>query len=43
MYFYVETKAAITPHTGTNWMLLLIDADQDPKTQKHPKALSKAC
>ncbi len=22
----------LTPHTGTNWMLLLIDADQNPKT-----------
>ena len=32
VYFYVETKDAITPHTGTNWMLLLIDADQDPNT-----------
>jgi hypothetical protein len=32
VYFYVETREAITPHTGTNWMLLLIDADQNPKT-----------
>jgi len=32
VYFYVETKDALTPHTGTNWMLLLIDADQDPNT-----------
>ena len=32
VYFYVETKAALTPHTGTNWMLLLIDSDQDPNT-----------
>ncbi len=32
VYFYVETKDALTPHTGTNWMLLLIDADQNPNT-----------
>lgn len=32
VYFYVETKDALTPHTGTNWMLLLIDADQNPAT-----------
>jgi hypothetical protein len=32
VYFYVETKDALTPHTGANWMLLLIDADQDPNT-----------
>ncbi len=32
VYFYVETQAALTPHTGTNWMLLLIDADQNPAT-----------
>jgi hypothetical protein len=30
--FYVETKDALTPHTGNNWMLLLIDADQNPDT-----------
>jgi hypothetical protein len=30
--FYVETKDALTPHTGNNWMLLLIDADQNPAT-----------
>jgi hypothetical protein len=28
----VETKDALTSHTGTNWMLLLIDADLDPGT-----------
>ena len=22
----------LTPHTGNNWMLLLIDADQNPNT-----------
>ena len=32
VYFYVETKDPLTPHTGTNWMLLLIDADQNPNT-----------
>ena len=32
VYFYVETKDALTPHTGTNWMLLLIDADRNPDT-----------
>ena len=30
--FYVEAKDALTPHTGSNWMLLLIDADQNPDT-----------
>ncbi|MCC6445757.1 MAG: hypothetical protein IT210_20175 [Armatimonadetes bacterium] len=32
IYFEVETRAALTPHTGPNWMLLLIDADRNPKT-----------
>ena len=32
VYFYVETQDLLTPHTGTNWMLLLIDADQNPNT-----------
>lgn len=32
IYFYVETSNALTPHTGNNWMLLLIDADQDIST-----------
>ncbi len=30
--FYVETNEALTPHTGKNWMLLLIDADHNPNT-----------
>lgn len=30
--FYAQTKDALTPHTGHNWMLLLIDADQNPET-----------
>ncbi|MEI2723002.1 MAG: hypothetical protein V9H26_05510 [Verrucomicrobiota bacterium] len=32
VYFYADTKDALTPHTGANWMLLLIDADQNPDT-----------
>jgi hypothetical protein len=32
VYFYVETRESLTPHTGKNWMLLLIDADQNPDT-----------
>ncbi|NLN77103.1 MAG: hypothetical protein GX139_12460 [Armatimonadetes bacterium] len=30
--FYVETNEPLTYHTGPNWMLLLIDADNDPQT-----------
>jgi hypothetical protein len=30
--FYAETNEALTPHTGNNWMLLLIDADQNHDT-----------
>lgn len=32
LYFYAETDQPLTPSTGENWMLLLIDADQDPST-----------
>jgi hypothetical protein len=32
IYFYVETAEPLTPHTDKNWMLLLIDADNDSKT-----------
>ena len=32
LYFYVRTKEPITPHTGSNWMLLLLDADGDHAT-----------
>ena len=32
VYFYVETNGTLTPHTGNNWMLLFIDADQDHET-----------
>ena len=35
LYFYVETNEALTPHTGGNWMLLLLDADQNPGTGWH--------
>jgi hypothetical protein len=30
--FFAETRVTLTPHTGTNWMLLLLDADQNPDT-----------
>lgn len=32
VYFYVETADELTPYTDPNWMLLLIDADQDAST-----------
>ncbi len=32
VYFYARTREPITQSDGTNWMWLLIDADQDPKT-----------
>ncbi len=32
VYFLVETDKPLTPHTGNNWMLLLIDADRDSGT-----------
>ena len=32
IYFYVATSGKLTSHTGKNWMLLLIDADQDHNT-----------
>ncbi len=32
VYFYAETVDPLTPHTGKNWMLLLIDADKNPGT-----------
>lgn len=32
IYFYAETAGALTPHTDSNWMLLFIDSDQNPKT-----------
>ena len=30
VYFYIRTRAPLTPHTDPNWMLLYIDADQNP-------------
>ncbi|WP_344980364.1 hypothetical protein [Compostibacter hankyongensis] len=35
VYFYAATDSALTPHTGNNWMLLLIDADRNPATGWH--------
>ena len=35
IYFYARTQATLTPRTGANWMRLLVDADQDPKTGWH--------
>jgi hypothetical protein len=32
IYFYVRTREPISPCTGANWMLLLIDTDTNPKT-----------
>lgn len=32
VYFFAETSAPLTPHTGNHWMLLLIDADRNPNT-----------
>ncbi len=32
VYFYVAANENLTPHTGHNWMLLLIDADRNSKT-----------
>lgn len=32
VYFYVETDAPLTSHTGDNWMLLLVDADNNHET-----------
>jgi hypothetical protein len=35
LYFYVRTRAAITAPEGSDWMLLLIDVDANPKTGWH--------
>jgi hypothetical protein len=32
IYFYAKTRNPLTPRTDPNWMWLLIDADQNPKT-----------
>ena len=35
VYFLAQTNAPLTPHTGNNWMLLLIDADLNHATGWH--------
>jgi len=35
IYFFAETKDPLTSHSGTNWMLLLIDADNNSETGWH--------
>lgn len=32
LYFYARCEKPITPHTDSNWMLLLIDSDENPDT-----------
>ncbi|HEX2974126.1 MAG TPA: hypothetical protein VHP11_17465, partial [Tepidisphaeraceae bacterium] len=32
VYFYARTRGAMSPSTDENWMWLLIDVDQNPKT-----------
>jgi hypothetical protein len=32
IYFYVKTREPLTPSTDPNWMLLLINSDNNPKT-----------
>ncbi len=32
VFFYAQTREALSPSDGANWMLLLIDADQNAKT-----------
>ena len=32
LYFFIQTLAPITPRTGSNWMLLLLDTDRDART-----------
>lgn len=32
IYFHMRAAAAITPPAGTNWMLLFVDADANPRT-----------
>ncbi len=32
IFFYVATNETLTPHTGNNWMLLLINIDQNADT-----------
>ncbi|MBP8953314.1 MAG: hypothetical protein KBI47_13035 [Armatimonadetes bacterium] len=35
VFFYAETAAPLTRHTDRNWMLLLLDADNDTSTGWH--------
>ena len=35
IFFYAETNQPLTPSSGNNWMLLLIDADQNSATGWH--------
>ncbi|HWQ91758.1 MAG TPA: hypothetical protein VN673_08805, partial [Clostridia bacterium] len=35
IFFYARTAAPLTASSGTNWMWLLIDADQNPSTGWH--------
>lgn len=35
VWFHAETREPLTPHTGRNWMLLLIDADRNHETGWH--------
>lgn len=32
LYFFVQTRQKITPHTGAHWMLLYLDTDQNART-----------
>jgi len=32
VYFYAQTREAITPHTDPDWMMLFIDSDGNPST-----------
>jgi hypothetical protein len=35
VYFYVETREALTPHTDPRWMLLFLDTDTNAQTGLH--------
>ncbi|CEK17423.1 hypothetical protein CWRG_01830 [Chthonomonas calidirosea] len=35
IYFYARTREKLSPYTDPNWMQLLIDSDQNPKTGWH--------
>ena len=32
VFFYARTRESLTPRTDPNWMVLMIDADRDPRT-----------